>query len=164
MGEGRPRGAPGAAPPPAGTGAPGSICVIRTVLAAGVVIALFAAPACDGNGDRPPPGASDVDTILAATSDIVFQCRAAERGFMTMDEAAIDRDVDALVEAAEELDPEATFRRPQSIELDVPAGEEAELVDPETSLRDQAELAIARLEDETCSPQDAERLRDALGD
>jgi hypothetical protein len=135
--------------------------VIRTVLAGGVIIALLAAPGCDGNGDKPPPGANDVDTILAATSNIVFQCRAAERGFMTIDEAALDRDVDALVEAAEEFDPEATFRRPQAFEPDVPVGEEAELLDPETSLRDQAELAIARLEDD-CSPEHAEQLRAAI--
>jgi hypothetical protein len=137
---------------------------MRTALAGGVVAVLLAAPGCAGNGDRPPPGANDVDAILAATSNIVFQCRAAERGFMTIDEAALARDVDTLVAAAEELDPEATFRRPQAFELDEPAGEDAEFLAPETSLRTQAELAIARLEDETCSPQDAERLRDALGD
>jgi hypothetical protein len=131
-------------------------------LAGGVIIALLAAPGCTGDGDKPPPGANDVDVILAATSNIVFQCRAVERGFMTIDEEALDRDVDALIEAAGEFDPEATFRRPQSLEPDVPAGEEAEL--SQTSLRDQAQLAIARLEDESCSPQDAERLRDAIGD
>ena len=81
---------------------------------------------------------------------------------MSIDEEALDRDVDALVEAAEELDPDATFLRPQSLEPDVPVGEEEELA--ETSLREQSELAIARLEDESCSPQDAERLRDAIGD
>jgi hypothetical protein len=139
--------------------------VIRTALAVGVIIALLAAPGC--GGDKHPPGANDVDTILAATSNIVFQCRAVERGFISsIDEEALERDVDALVEAAEEFDPEATFRRPQSFEPDVPVGDEAELeaVDSETSLRDQSELAIARLEDESCSPQDAERLRDAIGD
>jgi hypothetical protein len=135
---------------------------MRTVLAAAVVAALLAAPGCTGGGEKSEPGANDVDTILAATSNIVFQCRAAERGFMTIDEAALGRDVDALIEAAEELDPEARFRRPQSLESDVAPGEEAEL--SETSLRDQAELAIARLGDESCSPQDAERLRDALGE
>lgn len=136
----------------------------RTALAGGVIIALLAAPGC--GGDKPPPGADDVDTILVATSNIVFQCRAVERGFMSIDEEALDRDVDALVEAAEEFDPEATFRRSQSFEPDVPVGDEAELevVDSETSLRDQSELAIARLDDESCSPQDAERLRDAIGD
>ncbi|HXV35355.1 MAG TPA: hypothetical protein VD769_15210 [Gaiellaceae bacterium] len=137
---------------------------MRTVLAAAVVATLLAAPGCTGGGEKSEPGADDVDTILAATSNIVFQCRAVERGFTTIDEEALDRDVDALVEAAEELDPEATFRRPQLLEPDEPLGDEAELVDPETSLREQAELALARLEDESCSPQDAERLRDALGE
>lgn len=134
----------------------------RTVLAGLLASALLMSSGCDG-GDKPPPGANDVDAILAATSNIVFQCRATERGFMSIDEETLDRDVDALVEAAEEFDPEATFRRPQSFEPDAPLGDEAEL-DSETSLRDQSELAIARLEDESCSPQDAERLRDAIGD
>jgi hypothetical protein len=116
---------------------------------------------CSGE-DKPPPEADDVETILAATSNIVFLCRAVERGFMSIDEEALARDVDALAEAAEDLDPDATFRRPESLELDVQPGDEAEL--DETSLRAQAELAIARLEDEGCSPQDAERLRDAIGD
>ena len=138
--------------------------MIRTALAGGLVVALLAAPGCTGDGEKPPPGASDVDTILAATSNIVFQCRAVERGFATLDEEALSRDVDALVEAAEEFDPEATFLRPQPLEPDEQLDEEDELVDPETSLRDQAELAIARLEDKSCSPGDAERLQDAVGD
>ncbi|MGH8956822.1 MAG: hypothetical protein ACRDVF_17605 [Microbacterium sp.] len=124
------------------------------------MIVLLAAPGCSGDS-KPPPDAGDVDTILAATSNIVFQCRAVERGFSGIDEEALDRPVDALVQAAEELDPEATFRPPQSLELDA-VGDDAEL--SETSLREQSELAIARLEDESCSPQDAERLRDAIGD
>lgn len=140
--------------------------MIRTALAGGAIIALLAATGCSGDGDKPPPGANDVDAILAATSNIVFQCRAAERGFLPVDAETLDRDVDALVAAAEEFDADAMFRRPQSLEPDVPVGEEAELEEAasETSLRDQAELAIARLEDESCSPQDAERLRGALGD
>ena len=137
---------------------------MRTALAGVVVVALLTAPGCTGDGEKPPPGANDVDTILAATSNIVFQCRAVERGFATLDEEALGRDVDALVEAAEEIDPEATFRRPQPLEPDEPLGDEEEVVDPETSLRDQAELAIARLEAESCSPEEAERLRDAIGD
>jgi hypothetical protein len=137
---------------------------MRTALAVGVIVAVLAAAGCTGDGEKPPPGASDVDTILAATSEIVVQCRGAERGFTTLDEEALDRDVDALVEAADELDPDATFRRPQTLEHDELLGEDEELLDPDTSLRDQAELAIARLEAESCSPEDAERLRDAIGD
>ena len=134
----------------------------RTVLAGLLANALLLFAGCSG-GDKPPPGADDVDTILAATSNIVFQCRAVERGFVTIDEEALDRDVDALVEAVEEFDPDATFRRPQSLETDEPLDDEGEL-DTETSLRAQSELAIERLGDESCSPQDAERLRDAIGD
>ena len=120
----------------------------------------LAAPA----GTNPHPGRTTSTPILGATSSIVFQCRAVERGFSSIDEEALDRDVDALVEAAEEFDTEATFRRPQLLEPDVPVGDETEVVDSETSLRDQAELAIARLDDESCSPRDAERLRDAIAD
>ena len=137
---------------------------MRTVLAAAVVVALLAAPGCTGGGEKSEPGANDVDTILAATSNIVFQCRAAERGFLSIDEEALDRDVDALIAAADELDADATFRRPELLEPEGPVGDEEELLDSETSLRAQAELAIARLEDESCSPPDAERLRKALGD
>jgi hypothetical protein len=136
---------------------------MRTIMAGAVVASLLAAGGCTGGGEKREPGANDVEAILAATSNIVFQCRGAERGFLSIDEEALGRDVDALVEAAEELDPEATFRRPQPLQPDEPLGDEEELVDPETSLRDQAELAIARLE-EGCSPEDAERLQDAIGD
>jgi hypothetical protein len=136
---------------------------MRTVLAGAVVASLLAA-GCTGGEEKREPGANDVDAILAATSNIVFQCRGAERGFLSIDGEALDRDVDTLIEAADELDPEATFRRPQTLEPDETLDDEEELVDSETSLRDQAELAIARLEDESCSPEDAERLRDAIGD
>ncbi len=57
--------------------------------------------------------------------------------------------MDALLAAAEEFDLDAPFQRPP------PA------VQPETTLREQIELAIARLEGE-CSPEHAEQLRDAI--
>jgi hypothetical protein len=137
---------------------------MRTVLAGAIVAALLVAPGCTGGGEKREPGANDVDAILAATSNIVFQCRAAERGFLSIDEAALDRDVDTLIGAADELDLDATFRRPELLEPEGPVGDEEELLDAETSLRAQTELAIARLEDESCSPRDAERLREALED
>jgi hypothetical protein len=65
-----------------------------------------------------------------------------------VNEEALDHDVDALVEAAETFDLDATFQLPP------PAFE------PETTLRDQIELALARLE--TCSPEHAEQLRAAI--
>ena len=95
--------------PPSGfRGRPSRRLVRRAVLAGLLANALLMAAGCSG-GDKPAPGPNHVDTILGATSNIVFQCRAVERGFMSIDEEALDRDVDALVEAAEELDPDATF-------------------------------------------------------
>lgn len=123
----------------------------RTSLAGLCALALSLGASGCGGEDKPPPG-NQVDLITTATSNIVFQCRSVERGFIsTVDEEALGRDVDALVEATEDFDPDATFRRPP------PA------VEPETTLRAQIELAIARLEDD-CAPEEAERLRDALGD
>jgi hypothetical protein len=125
----------------------------RTIRATGTSLAglwasVLLAAGCGGE-DKPPPG-NQVDVITAATAQIVVQCRAAERGFIsTVDGAALRRDVDTLVEATDEFDLDETFRLPP------PA------IEPETTLREQIELAIARLE-EDCSPEDAERLRDAI--
>jgi hypothetical protein len=102
--------------------------------------------------DRTPPDTEDVDRITASVSKIAFHCRSVERGFLAgVDEAALRREVDPLVDAVNELDPDVRFRLPE------PA------IKPETTLRDQVELA-ARLLGEECSPEDAERLRDALPD
>ena len=115
---------------------------------AGVVILLGAG--C--GGDKPPPGVNDVDTITASVSDIVLHCRSVEQGLRaSVDEAGLRRSVDALDEVAEEIDPDVTFRLPE------PA------IKPRTTLREQVELA-ARLLEEDCSPEDAERLREALGE
>jgi hypothetical protein len=59
--------------------------------------------------------------------------------------------VDALRGTAEEIDPDAKFRLPEST------------LERRTTLRDQVDLA-ARLLEEDCSPEDAERLRDVVGD
>lgn len=102
--------------------------------------------------EKRPPGQQDVDTISASVAGIVFNCRSVEQGFLaSADEEALRRDVDALTGAAEEIDPDASFRLPEST------------LQRETTLRDQVDLA-ARLLEEDCSPEDAERLRDAMGD
>ena len=102
--------------------------------------------------DKRPPGVEDVDTISASVASIVFQCRSVDQGFLaSVDEEAIRRDVEALEGAAEEVDPDASFRLPEST------------LERKTTLRDQVDLA-ARLLEEDCSPEDAERLRDAVGD
>jgi hypothetical protein len=121
----------------------------RLPWAAGLVVALVVA-GCGGE-EKPPPGPQDVDAITAATARIVVACRSVERGFVTgVDAAGQRKDVDTLVEAAGDFDPDAAFRLPDAA------------VDPESTLRDQAELALARLE-EGCAPEEGQRLREALG-
>jgi hypothetical protein len=102
--------------------------------------------------DKRPPGVEDVDKISASVASIVFHCRSVDQGFLaSADEEVLGRDVNALEEVAEEVDPDASFRLPEST------------LERKTTLRDQVELA-ARVLEEDCSPDDAERLRDAVGD
>jgi hypothetical protein len=83
---------------------------------------------------------------------IVFSCRSADQGFLaSADEEALPRAVDALEHAAEEVDADASFRLPEST------------LERWTTLRDQVDLAARTLE-AGCSPDDAERFRDAFGD
>jgi hypothetical protein len=120
----------------------------RTLFVVLCAAALLGAAACGGD-DKAAPG-NQVDSILAASADIVFQCRAVESGLLSSPNTEVlQRDVDALLAAAAEFDLDAPFQRPQ------PA------LEPETTLREQIELASARLEG-MCSPEHAEQLRDAI--
>ena len=120
----------------------------RTLLALLCAGALLVAADCGGD-DKAAPG-NQVDSILAASADIVFQCRAVESGLLSSPNTEVlQHDVDALLAAAAEFDLDASFQRPQ------PA------LESETTLREQVELAIARLEGD-CSPEHAEQLRDAI--
>lgn len=102
--------------------------------------------------DKRPPSVEDVDAISASVASIVFHCRSVEQGFLaSVDEEALRRPVDALEDAAEEVEADARFRLPEST------------LERKTTLRDQVDLASRTLAD-GCSPDDAERLRDALGD
>ncbi len=130
-------------------GRPRGVSRGRLSVAALWASALVAA-GCGGEADRPPPG-NQVDRIAAATATIVIQCRAAESGFISkVNQDAVESEVDVLVEATDEFDLDETFLLP------------APAIEPETTLREQIELAIARLEDDDCSPDDAERLREAI--
>jgi len=81
-------------------------------------------------------GDFDASAIVAATSEIVYQCRAVESGFLSSPNTeALERDVDVLLAAADEFDLDAPFDRPQAS------------VQPETTLRDQIEEAIRRNND-----------------
>ena len=123
---------------------------MRTALAGLLGIVALLGTGC--GDDKRPPDVDDVDTITASVANIVFHCRSVEHGFLaSVDEEALRRDVDALRGAAEELEPDVTFRLPESA------------IKRETTLRAQVELAVRLLKDD-CSPEDADRLRDALGD
>ena len=116
------------------------------------VVALLGAGCQEGEEDKRPPGVEDVDRISRSVASIVFHCRSVQQGFLaSADEEVLGRDVGALQGIAEEVDPDASFRLPEST------------LERQTTLRDQVDLAARTLEEE-CSPEDAERLRDAVGD
>jgi len=122
--------------------------VIRPLLTGLWVAAVLGTAACGGE-EKAAPG-NQVDAIVAATSEIVYQCRAVESGFLSSPNTeALERDVDVLLAAADEFDLDAPFDRPQAS------------VQPETTLRDQIELAVARLGG-SCAPELAEELRAAI--
>jgi hypothetical protein len=120
----------------------------RTLLAVLCAGALLGGAACGGE-EKAAPG-NQVDSILAATAEIVYQCRAVQTGLLSSPATeVIERDVNVLLAAADEFDLDAPFQRPQ------PA------LEPETTLREQIELAISMLEG-MCSPQHAEELGGAI--
>jgi hypothetical protein len=115
-------------------------------------VAVLLGAGCQEDEDKRPPGVEDVDRISASVGSIVFHCRSVDQGFLaSADEQVLGRDVKALAGLAEEVDPDASFRLPEST------------LERRTTLRDQVDLA-ARTLDEGCSPEDAQRLRDAVGD
>jgi hypothetical protein len=130
----------------------GGAPALRTVLAVLCGGAALFGAACQDEEEKRPPGQADVDRITASVASIVFQCRSVEQGFLaSADEQVLTRDVKRLERAAEEVEPDARYRLPEST------------LERRTTLRDQVELA-ARTLDEGCSPEDAERLREAVGD
>jgi hypothetical protein len=125
---------------------------MRTAFAGLCVIAALVGAGCQEDEEKRPPGQQDVDRISASVAGIVFNCRSVEQGFLaSADDTALRRDLDTLTGIAEEVDPDASFRLPEST------------LERRTTLRDQVDLAARTLE-EGCSPEDAERLREAVGD
>jgi hypothetical protein len=119
------------------------------VWAALALIAAAVGAGCGGEEDLPAPEPRDIDTVGAAVGDTVVQCGSVRRGFIEEpDRSALQRNVEALTDAVERLDPDARFR--------LPAG-------ADTTLRDQVRLTIRQLERD-CAPEEAAALRDALGD
>jgi hypothetical protein len=115
--------------------------VISAVLSAGV--------ACGGDS-KAEPAPEDVDAVATAVADIVYQCGTYTSGHVAApDGEALERDVDALVEAAGRLQPDASFV--VGADPGIPRT---------TSLREELRFG-ARVLDDGCLPEQAERLRDA---
>jgi hypothetical protein len=115
--------------------------------AALLLTAAMVSVGCGGEEDLPAPEPRDIDTVAAAVSDTVVQCGSVRQGFVAEpDRAALQRNVEALTDAVERLDPDARFR--------LAAG-------ADTTLRDQVELAVRQLERD-CAPDEASALRAAL--
>ena len=114
-----------------------------------LIAAALGAGCGGGDEDLPAPEPRDIDTVGAAVSDTVTQCGSVRRGFIEEpDRSALARNVDALTDALDRLDPDARFR--------IAAG-------ADTTLRDQVQLAVRQLERD-CAPEAAATLRDALKD
>jgi hypothetical protein len=107
--------------------------------------------ACGGTSkDAPTP--KDVDMIAAAVSDLVYQCGSYRAGHIAEpDTAALERDVEALLAAADRLDADAGFE----------VGEGTGIA-RSTTLRDELRLG-ARVLDDGCVPELGQRLNDSAG-
>ena len=111
----------------------------------------FLVVGCGGTAkDDPTP--EDIDAVAAAVADIVYQCRSYTAGHVAAPDAqALERDVDALLEAYGRLEPDTSF------EVGADAG-----IPRKTSLRKELRFG-ARVLNDDCLPEQAERLSEAAG-
>jgi hypothetical protein len=103
-----------------------------------------------GGGDEPKvdPTQRDVNRIVAAVADVVYQCRAVQTGFVDrIDGRSVRRDVDVLLDAWERLSADSRFRTATGA----------------STLRRQSRLTIRQLGD-GCAPKQADRLEEAMED
>lgn len=109
--------------------------------------------ACGGATARPAPTQGDVNRILTAMSDIVYQCESVATGYVaSADGPSLLRDVDVLLNAYGHVSGDAQF----AIRTPNGAGER-------TTLRKQLTLAQGSLANANCSPGQAHRIAAALG-
>jgi hypothetical protein len=112
-----------------------------------IVLCSAALPlSCDGDEPKVAPDQRDATRVVAAVSDVVYQCSSVEAGYTDRVEVRqVERDVDTLVRAWDRLRPDSPFRTATG----------------RTTLRRQASVAVRRLE-EGCVPKEATRLRKAM--
>jgi hypothetical protein len=101
--------------------------------------------ACGGDKEKVTPDQRDVNRIVAAVSNLAYECLSVEAGYTDSPDArAVERDVDFLVDASSRVRADARFRTATGA----------------TSLREQSEIAARRLA-AGCAPAQAARLNDA---
>jgi hypothetical protein len=101
---------------------------------------------CGGDEPTADPSQRDVNRIVAAVADVVYQCRAVQTGFVDrIDGRLVRRDVDVLLDAWERLRADSRFRTATGT----------------STLRRQSRLAIRQL-GKSCAPQQADRLEEAM--
>ncbi len=111
-----------------------------------MALVLLAVTAC-GGADKRAPTREDVATIAGSLSDIVYQCQSVAAGFVAgVDSASITKDVDALLQVAHAVRPDAMFA----------------VGALHTTLRKELGLARANLTGGGCAAAQARRLSGAL--
>jgi hypothetical protein len=123
------------------------LSALRSVGALAIVLCTAGPPlGCGGDEPKVTPDRRDANRIVAAVSDVVYQCLAVEAGYTNRVEARrVDRDVDYLVRAWDRLRPDSRFRTTTG----------------GTTLRRQSRVAVSRLE-AGCVPKEAARLEQAM--
>jgi hypothetical protein len=123
------------------------LSALRSVGALAIVVCSAGLPlACDGDEPKVTPDQRDANRVVAAVSDVLYQCLAVEAGYTDRVEARqVARDVDYLVRAWDRLRPDSRFRTPTG----------------STTLRRQSRVAVRRLEG-GCAPKEAARLEQAM--
>ena len=109
--------------------------------------------ACGSGVARRAPTQRDIDRILSAMSDIVYQCESVATGYVAgADEASLRHDVDALVSASQQVRGNASF----VVQAGDGQGER-------TTLSKQLTLAEENLGQADCSPGQARRIATSPG-
>lgn len=111
---------------------------------------MAAAVAACGNDPKPSPKPDDIAVIGSSVGDIVYQCESVAAGFVAEpDGAQLKRDVNALLAAADRVNPDAKY------EAGTAPGPTRR-----TSVR--GELRLARRLLKTCDSSLAKRLDAAI--